>query len=233
MNDSFGRVREKGLAQWRLEQGGIILDDTMITHKTVDPFIYVLTYTSDFDFQTENESFDIDQDQKEISALDEKVSETNSLLRESLKKEHDKGDNSSVITSLNDVVSTAVTNIQSCVASAELNIVSKFQQNQSLDSTQQMYAEHDNLRNIISSGNVDNTEIIMKVLEKLEKINESLVIINNKTDRLTEQAGRQDVKQSVNKVNNQSNNIGPTLSSIRLPSKDDDEHKSLYSKGKK
>lgn len=71
MNDAFGRVREKGLAQWRLEQGGIILSDTMIKEKEVEPYIYVLTYASDdAELVTENQSYDNDREDKQLSAID-------------------------------------------------------------------------------------------------------------------------------------------------------------------
>ncbi len=50
MGQSFSAVSEKGLAQWRLEQATIILDQMFMTKPgelELAPYVYVLRYTSD------------------------------------------------------------------------------------------------------------------------------------------------------------------------------------------
>ena len=63
MNDSYRSIKEKGLAQWRLEQGGIILDDTFIkidNNNDTDPYLYVLSYNTSNDKSTKKDSSTLD-----------------------------------------------------------------------------------------------------------------------------------------------------------------------------
>lgn len=67
MGQSFISVSDKGLAQWRLEQASIILDQVFtvpIEKLLLEPYIYILRYNSDLDKSIEVISLEEHMDRK-------------------------------------------------------------------------------------------------------------------------------------------------------------------------
>lgn len=88
MGQSFASVSDKGLAQWRLEQASIILDQmfTVTSDKLIlEPYVYVLRYNADLDKSIENISLEEHMDAKFL-AMGKRI-ETITTMLEAINKE--------------------------------------------------------------------------------------------------------------------------------------------------
>ena len=84
MGQSFASVSDKGLAQWRLEQASIILDQmfTVTMDKLIlEPYVYVLRYNADLDKSIEFISLEEHMDAK-FKVMGKKIEMISTLLEE-------------------------------------------------------------------------------------------------------------------------------------------------------
>ena len=86
MNDSYSSVSEKGLAQWRLQQAAIILEDTAVKNKVVKPYLHVLTYTSNLYYSDDNDTFTVSKQDKTAEDLNNRFSKLQKNITSSMNK---------------------------------------------------------------------------------------------------------------------------------------------------
>lgn len=88
MGQSFASVSDKGLAQWRLEQASIILDQmfTVTAEKLIlEPYVFVLRYNADLDKSIENISLEEHMDAK-FQVMEKRIEAITTLLEDNGKE---------------------------------------------------------------------------------------------------------------------------------------------------